>query len=196
MDINFIYSPLVTERSIRLLRILPGLDEEVIRCELQAATLSPPSVEQQPPFEALSYVWGPPDPPQNIICNGVVKTVTPNLASALRRIRASEEFVRRAFWIDALCINQDDLDERNQQVLLMRELYARADNVIVHLGEDGDSHADTVLDVITKANLYVRSEAGLEAEDVIERDHLRGLPMSQSPNGFVDSNDERTPAIR
>lgn len=56
-----------------------------------------------------------------------------NLASALRRLRKPDEC--RKIWIDLLCINQENLTERNQQVALMGEIYAQAEAVRVWLGE-------------------------------------------------------------
>jgi hypothetical protein len=38
-------------------------------------------------------------------------------------------------WIDAICINQADLDERKQQVQLMRDVYSGASRVVVWLRE-------------------------------------------------------------
>ncbi|KAF8859326.1 heterokaryon incompatibility, partial [Acephala macrosclerotiorum] len=85
-------------------------------------------------YEALSYVWGESDPPCWILCNGQRKSVTPNLGAALRRLRYKEKW--RLVWIDAICVNQEDLDERSQQVMLMRNIYSPARRVIVWLGED------------------------------------------------------------
>lgn len=76
--------------TIRLLNILPDEGQETVRCQLQVVSLS-----VAPPFEALSYAWGDPNPPEHIECNGQSKSVTPNLGAALRRLRM-EEAERRA----------------------------------------------------------------------------------------------------
>ncbi|KUJ08711.1 HET-domain-containing protein, partial [Mollisia scopiformis] len=113
----------------RLLKILPGLEHAVIKCELEVVDL-----ESRPRFEALSYVWGNPNPPNTIECNNQPHSVTPNLALAIRRLRMPDG--TRVVWIDAICVNQEDLNERSQQVQLMREIYSQAWRVVVWLGED------------------------------------------------------------
>ncbi len=52
---------------------------------------------------------------------------------ALRRLRMAKW---QMIWVDAVCINQDDTEERNLQVLLMKQIYEQALNVWIYLGED------------------------------------------------------------
>ncbi|APA15937.1 hypothetical protein sscle_15g107070 [Sclerotinia sclerotiorum 1980 UF-70] len=86
-------------------------------------------------YVALSYVWGSPADKKTILVNGIEMQVTQNLHTALIQLRESKWVRRRVnLWIDALCINQDDLDEREQQVKLMRDIYAMAWQVVVSLG--------------------------------------------------------------
>jgi Heterokaryon incompatibility protein (HET) len=97
-------------------------------------------------FEALSYVWGQPEPSESVFIpserqvpddkgatNNVLK-VGPNLASALRSLRYSTE--PRTLWVDAICINQMDIDERCRQVTQMGTIYSLAQKVVVWLGEE------------------------------------------------------------
>jgi hypothetical protein len=108
--LDSIYSQLPRDsKTIRLLKIIPGQRSETIQCELQVTTL-----DSAPPFEALSYVWGNPNPPDEIICNKQRKSVTPNLGAALKHLRLGEE--ERLVWIGVICVNQDALDERSHQV--------------------------------------------------------------------------------
>jgi len=91
-----------------------------------------------PPYEALSYVWGPfnsPDDPDLIQLNDCGFEVTTNLWRALYALR--HETKDRVLWIDAICINQGDLEERSSQVQLMRDVYRKARSVVVWLGEEG-----------------------------------------------------------
>src|SRR6266480_1692615 len=74
-----IYSPLPTQRSIRLLTILPGDFGDTIQSTLEVVEL-----DEALSYEALSYVWGKPDPPAEIICNGERMPVTPNLSVGLQ----------------------------------------------------------------------------------------------------------------
>jgi hypothetical protein len=77
-----IYNPLKTARSARLLAILPGKLDVIAQC-----WLIPVELEKSLPYEALSYCWGPPDPPVEIMFNGRLKQVTPNLGSALQYLK-------------------------------------------------------------------------------------------------------------
>ena len=90
-------------------------------------------------YIALSYVWGNPGERRDIRLDGHQFSVTLNLYYALLHLRDSLE-VRRmglSVWIDAICINQDDLDERGAQVKKMNIIYSQALAVRAFLG-----HAD------------------------------------------------------
>lgn len=71
-------------------------------------------------------------------------SVTANLHEALTRLR--HPYVDRILWVDAICINQDGMDERNHQVLLMAQIYATASRVLVWLGEDNGDGGERALD--------------------------------------------------
>lgn len=85
-----------------------------------------------PEFEALSYVWGTGVCDQTIQCEGTDLAVTSNVLGALQELRWAATI--RFVWIDAICINQDDVQERSYQVTLMRNIYSTAAGVIVWLG--------------------------------------------------------------
>ncbi|GIZ41624.1 hypothetical protein CKM354_000492300 [Cercospora kikuchii] len=127
-----IYTPLdVAAGQIRIARILPSDDcAAVVQCELDIVAL--PALETT--FEALSYCWGDPTITADIELNGVVAAVTVNLEAALRQFRADAEGKAVVIWIDAICINQQDVDERNSQVTLMQGVYTKATNVRIWLG--------------------------------------------------------------
>jgi hypothetical protein len=126
------YTPLDTSnQSVRLLRLSPSaLTSSPLRCELIHASLetSPP-----PKYEALSYVWGPPEFTEIIAVDGHDCGITKSLDAALRRLR--RKLHSRVIWVDQICINQDDLAERSSQVLLMGKLYASAERVVAWLGK-------------------------------------------------------------
>jgi hypothetical protein len=88
-------------------------------------------------YEALSYTWGDPNDKQEIRLQNSPFPVTKNLHAALVHLRLS--YSPRTLWIDAICINQADIEERNRQVKHMREIYTRAMRVIVWLGEEKDA---------------------------------------------------------
>jgi hypothetical protein len=83
-------------------------------------------------YEALSYVWGDRDNTQSIAVNNRNIPITANLHEALLSLRDAS--LERIIWIDALCINQNDLEERRQQIGLMAEIYSKASRVLVWLG--------------------------------------------------------------
>ncbi|KAK3496042.1 heterokaryon incompatibility protein-domain-containing protein [Neurospora crassa] len=115
----------------------------VISLSLSHVALSAPSSPAPLPlFQALSYVWGIPDPNKplpTILLDGISMTVTPNLHSALCFLLSQQQQpvdngFKTSFWIDALCINQADNDEKAFQVPLMSKIYTSAMRVFVWLG--------------------------------------------------------------
>ncbi|KAH8199445.1 hypothetical protein TruAng_006383 [Truncatella angustata] len=163
-------------RHIRLLLIKPALPDENIECSLTVV-----HIDQAPRLDALSYVWGPGTPTEEIYCNGTTMCIRKNLADALRNLRslptfrnANEEqhwasiaevwgkdhvlhssdncwkkFSRNRHehtdptypldslvWIDAICINQNDTNERANQVRLVTEIYTSARMVKLWLGNE------------------------------------------------------------
>lgn len=99
-------------------------------------TLRTVSLHSKPSYRALSYHWGTSLAECPIRVNNTNCQVTSNLYSALQHLRQSKEQV--CIWIDAICINQKDVEERNQQVQLMPEIYRLADQVTIWLGPSAD----------------------------------------------------------
>ncbi|KAF8847357.1 HET-domain-containing protein, partial [Acephala macrosclerotiorum] len=134
--------------SIRLLRLMPHKNESTerteIQCELFEHTLQDPGKGSHL-YEALSYTWGGSDKPRSISINKKSLAVTENLYAALLRLR--DRSLERILWIDAICINQENLKEQGQQVQLMAKIYSKATRVLVWLGEMVDN-SDTALERI------------------------------------------------
>ncbi|KAL1877942.1 hypothetical protein Daus18300_002296 [Diaporthe australafricana] len=105
---------------------------------------------KRPKFVALSYVWGEGTARETILLNGAEFAVSKNLLSALRHLRR-KVCNDRLFWIDAICINQQDPEEKTRQVRIMGHIYERASSVIVWLGE-GYSKYQPALTSIDKEN--------------------------------------------
>ncbi|OAG05428.1 uncharacterized protein CC84DRAFT_1050147, partial [Paraphaeosphaeria sporulosa] len=118
---------------IRLVRIHGGSKHEVIKCSLKVVSLS-----ACPSYEALSYRWGSNRQLETVQLDGHDFDVTPNLAAALRKFRKRKN---RLLWIDQLCVNQTDMDERNEQVPVMGQIYSQARKVLVWLGVDSHQEA-------------------------------------------------------
>ncbi|KAJ4855824.1 heterokaryon incompatibility protein (HET) domain-containing protein [Trichoderma breve] len=119
-----LYQPL-DDRYIRLLKLLPGSGPDPIRIQLQSISLEDPG-----PYTALSYVWGDAEIDRRTIYSGDTEqlSVTANLFHVLCRFRDVSE--TRTWWIDALCIDQSSISERNQQVAKARHEYARSKHII------------------------------------------------------------------
>jgi len=121
--------------NIRLLRLLPNEDEAApLLCELRNYSLRISSPRTHL-YEALSYVWGNPKETLSIYVDKYRFQVTVNLHAALSRLR--DRSFERTIWIDAICIDQSNMDERKQQVQIMAKIYSNAHRVIVWLGERG-----------------------------------------------------------
>lgn len=126
--------------SIRLLRLQPHLDEHApVHCQLFEYPLLD-SGKGTHLYEALSYVWGSEEKPRRISTDEGDLYITENLHAALLRLR--DRSFERIIWVDAICINQDDIEERNRQVQAMASIYAKASRVIVWLEEAMGSHPE------------------------------------------------------
>jgi hypothetical protein len=125
---SFRHQPLNhVESSIRLLKILPNSPSDTICCEMQHTTVDTS-------FICLSYVWGSPETQHKILVNNAEFWIWSNLWDFL--CIAKEKYPLTAFWIDAICIDQNSIAERNHQVSLMSDIYSQAERVLAWLGRD------------------------------------------------------------
>lgn len=174
-----IYEPLdPSARDVRLFQLLPGSDPERISGILdfrythwtRKTTTSPHVMVArhtgtvkmrlgQLYYEALSYEWGDSNGPKHtILVNGQPVQIRDNLFYALLSLRAMSVF--EPLWIDALCINQDDVQERNHQVGMMDLVYKSAGKVRVWLGRENASIAQA-FDVLARLVAAAPKEAKL-----------------------------------
>lgn len=134
LQTEFQYSPLDKDRAqIRLLKVIGGDDDDPISCEISRYAL-----DDGPVYTALSYTWDTSqDSNAYILLNGIRKSVGKNLWDFLHRYRFSYKTNHDAvlLWVDAVCIDQRNITERNHQVPLMRRIYTEARQVISWLGE-------------------------------------------------------------
>lgn len=142
MLLPYKYFPVrIDPQEIRVLTILPGGFSDALVGRLHSMTLSEHAI---PAYEALSYVWGNPtftsqisiDSTDNPISSLGDVEINSNLDQVLRHLRYED--CDRVIWVDALCINQRDLQERSQQVAVMAKIYSRAEKVLAWLGPEGD----------------------------------------------------------
>ncbi|KAK4244068.1 heterokaryon incompatibility protein-domain-containing protein [Corynascus novoguineensis] len=161
------YRCLVTRTSIRVLRVeaLDDADRD-IHPKLIKVRIEEVNLDENPEFNALSYVWGDHRAPLgqdnrrdrpkhsfNILCNDQTMSVTYNLFCFLRRLSSSREGALKdiramPFWIDQLCI-QSDNSERTFQVAIMDRVYAQARRVVSWLGES-DIQVDSAVRLLGK----------------------------------------------
>lgn len=158
---DLVYQPLAGNYDMRVLELHAGNPEEELSCHLHIC-----SVEFEYPMEAetgytpytlhamscttglpvwytaFSYVWGDPALVGKLTCNGKPFAITENLRLALRRLRRND--VSILLWVDQICINQDDLQEKSQQVVLMGTIYQRAWSTLVWLGEEADNSSGAI----------------------------------------------------
>ncbi|KAF4967947.1 hypothetical protein FSARC_4600 [Fusarium sarcochroum] len=125
------YKP-IEDTSIRLVRLLPER-KTMVKCEIIHASLGQP-----PPYVAVSYTWGDTGDTRKIEIEGMAIPVAVSLHGALQALRQKQNSL--LVWVDALCINQKNRDERSQQVQLMPNIYSNAESVAIWLGpEENDS---------------------------------------------------------
>ena len=150
------YTPLDSQsQQIRLMSLASGMFDDNIYVSLRTVALTQ---DNPPEYEALSYTWGSTEnrPDVSVVpdigTDGIWKplaalnmelsgrlAVTQNLAQALRYLRQPAQ--PRTLWIDAICINQEDVKERGQQVERMGDVYRSARQVLVWLGPNSHDSA-------------------------------------------------------
>jgi hypothetical protein len=156
------YFPLASPRHIRLLALRPAFtDAQPIICSLKEVSLDDYEDAGSPlPYEALSYTWGARTHTIPILCDRKTLMVTPNCESALRHLRRM--FKDRLLWIDAACIDQQSVEEKNVQVPLMGEIYSAATRAVIWLGPGLPGDAGMILRARRLGNVvYLRVIPGL-----------------------------------
>lgn len=118
-----------TDSSSRLVILEPAIsDEDSIKCRLEMGKTAGAS------YQSLSYVWGDPVPhSKTISLNGQPFSVTASLYNALRNLRVitDDPSQSKAFWIDAICIDQKNDSECSEQVQKMASIYQSANRVVI-----------------------------------------------------------------
>ncbi|KAH8588443.1 heterokaryon incompatibility protein-domain-containing protein [Bisporella sp. PMI_857] len=112
--------------SIRLVELLPGAGNDPILANTQYGKITSSK------YEALSYAWGDPQLSASMSLDSRSFAITENLHLALTHLRLLDR--PRMLWVDAICINQADNAEREQQVSQMYAIYKHASTVLIWLG--------------------------------------------------------------
>jgi hypothetical protein len=168
------YDKQLDQDSFRIFTLDPGQGSDELRGTLQTHPLN-----AAPKYEALSYVWGPLNRTKSITCNGQDFNITDSLDTALRRLRLPEK--PRHVWIDQICIDQDSVTERSEQVSIMRHIYSNAEIVNAWLGPADPELAASAAGIIStlanlKPSLFLRDYFP-EDQELLDL----GLPTRDSP---------------
>nr|POE47181.1 heterokaryon incompatibility protein 6, or allele [Quercus suber] len=120
----YMYHTVADGHAFRLVVLLPGTGDALIKCQMLWESSNCPSRQ----YKCLSYSWGTNVRNAAILCDGYRFPVTENLLVALRSLRRPK--TNLLIW--------DDLQERSQQVDIMKNIFSQAKEVIVWLGEADD----------------------------------------------------------
>jgi hypothetical protein len=162
-------------RYIRLLQIYARVGNETedapLRCQLHVVDLT-----TAPTYSALSYVWGEcASPPDYVLCNDVPIPITSNCYSALRHLCTINGSF--SIWIDVICINQKDQEDKNQQIGLMGDIYSQAKVTYIWLG-NGTSTTDRVVGFMSRVGFLEHFfEDGDPAKLTLEKPKVWGALM-------------------
>ncbi|KAK9424819.1 putative Heterokaryon incompatibility domain-containing protein [Seiridium unicorne] len=119
----------ISRNEIWLLEILPGLGSAALQAHVLHTSLQDP-----PPYETISYCWGDASVRGTVVLDGFDFDVPASCLTVLRCMRKFDK--SRRVWIDAICIDQSNIDERGSQVALMSQIYRSAQVNLVYLGEE------------------------------------------------------------
>ena len=162
-------TPSLTE-AIRLLTIEPNSREDEILIKVEHSTVTDD-------YNAISYMWGPPEPFRFIYINGHHLIVRDNIYRFLQhQIRHGTASFRK-FWIDSICINQDDLEEKSQQVSMMDKIFSKAAHVLIWLGDASEN----------ESLLYYAEDRGVNVHEIEWSDFLNETTFGQSNSSDEDA---------
>jgi hypothetical protein len=175
-----LYRPLIDRDAIRVLAIKPASSHSAeLQGFLLETTLSERDRDIIGSFTALSYVWGDTSRVCAIQIDGKTTHITATLDLALRDLRDATRVLR--IWADAICIDQSNIQERNQQVSLMGSLFATAQHTIIHLGPP-TPEAESVLrelslkTSVNRLNLDGHRNLASKAAHTLVHDHILTRP--------------------
>jgi hypothetical protein len=182
-----------TKQEIRLIKILPeanppsNIGPSCIEIELHYVSL-----EDAPKYTALSYAWGDPNVTKLALVDGKAFQVTINLEAGLREIRSEQESNKESsptlYWIDALCIDQNNDVEKAEQVQNMATIFRQAIEVLIWLGES-DSDTSMIFSEL-KVFASVAQAAGIDVDDYdsVEENKHKVAGIIQSSQLFQAEN--------
>lgn len=126
---SYRYEPITTPNTTRMLLLNSVASGKRLSGRLEIVKL-----DECEPWEAVSYAWGQSKRSSHVEIDGKVLPITANLEDALLDLRCTGDECR--LWVDQICVDQANPDERSIQVRLMGEIYKHAQRVLVYLGPD------------------------------------------------------------
>lgn len=145
------HSRLVQDRKqIRVLVLLPDTWHSPIEGSIQLEVIPDQAVN----YETVSYAWGNDTHRLSMTVDGCSLSVPVNTVAALRRLRLLDR--PRRIWIDAVCIDQQNVDERNHHVAMMREIYSNASENLIYLGEASSKTTKAAVDSLSAISAEIR----------------------------------------
>ncbi|KAL7623760.1 hypothetical protein AAE478_005313 [Parahypoxylon ruwenzoriense] len=152
------YNPLPNQNHIRLVTIKPDSFSSEVSVSIE---IVPFSRDKPPKYEALSYVWGTGEHPVRISINNDPFSegpqrylhITKNLHVALKYLRRTDS--PRTLWIDAICINQNNIHEKGPQVAMMDTIYTLADRVVAWLGPEAND-SDQAMSIMSHLGSQIK----------------------------------------
>ncbi len=179
------------DAEIRMLELLPAAPTEELACRLMVVKIA----QLPQDYKGLSYAWGNGDSSHTITVlpakgsGGTPGTlrITESLHTGLVHLRDAHQPVR--LWVDQICINQEDLVEKGQQVSLMGSIYSKAEQVLVWLGPAAHG-SDALMDAWKSVGQAAR-DFGMESYYTKD-----GLPLLNRMLNNSDSLDPKTTEFR
>lgn len=162
-------------REFRLLRLEPGRNNDPLLCSLRTESLMKKGC---PAYETISYHWGGRSAKKRTLQStedssseqscieiaGRTVEVPTAAGQALKCMRLPNE--ARMLWIDSICIDQDNLEERGQQIALMGDIYRKGTRNLIHLGVENTDEASAGVRALSQAFKRLQHELNLLPEDV------------------------------
>ncbi|KAJ5585800.1 hypothetical protein N7450_005587 [Penicillium hetheringtonii] len=187
------YKPLA-DGQIRILTLHPGdLSDPIIKARIDHFDLN-----TKPDYNALSYQWESPELSQKIQITEAGEAcdchldITTSLYIALLNLRRDKDML--CLWADAICINQNDTNERNKQVLRMGEIYRSATEVIVYVGPETKQiqlGVDLAIQLLDHITTYETSN-----EFALDHEFSHSMDDRLIELGFPVANDSAWAALR
>ncbi|KAI1773429.1 HET-domain-containing protein [Hypoxylon cercidicola] len=176
-------------QTIRLLRILRTRPDGFLECHIRTAELGD---SQTIPYNALSYTWeftthqeetetrNNAERQHIIVCNGRRLLVMRNLFNCLTQLEANG-YYDRDLWIDAICINQEDIVERCQQVGIMADIYRSAERVTIWLGPADELTGPAWELINALSQLSDEYLSSIKPQDIENKHNIRWLGCVNTP---------------